>query len=147
LGGDRGRNERCFGERSQLDEEDAAVEAIQLRVRGVQSKVRLPHPACAGDRQQARAGAEKRRDLPLLVLAAKQGKQRRQVALSRSRLVIPNGRSGGQPGACCRLLQARVLAEDRLLELPQGGARLDSELVEEHTTCFLVGGERVGPSA
>jgi hypothetical protein len=40
-----------------------------------------------------------------------------------------------------------ILADDRLLELPQGRARLDAKLVDEQAPCLAVDLERLGLSA
>ena len=40
-----------------------------------------------------------------------------------------------------------ILAQDRLLELAQGGARLEAELLDERAARVLVGRERVGLAA
>ena len=89
----------------------------------------LAHAGRTGERHEA-VLVQKRRDLAELVLAADERRRRRgEVAAA------PAGdRDGGD---------RRVMREDRLLESPKLGPRLEPHLVGEHVPRLLEGLQRI----
>ena len=125
--GDRGQQQRRVPDRVQRDEEGSVAELGGEDVCGLDGEPRLPRAAGPGQRQHPRVAAQRVGDLLELALPADERADRHgDVAL-------------GQRPPRERL----VLAQDRLLEVPQLGARLEPELVEERLARLPVGLERV----
>ena len=67
-----------------------------------------------------------------------------ETSQNRTVTVLRRSSTGGMTAGT---IERRILAQDRLLELAQRGARLEAELVHERPARVLVGGERVGLAA
>ena len=118
--------------------EDRRVLAMRL-AGDLRGQTRLAHPVRAGDRhQRARTG---RSALPArpqraqLAVAPDQRRRRRRVELARKlrrrRLDV----------------QRRVLAQDRVVQAPQLGRRLDADLLDQRAPRLPVGLKRLGLAA
>ena len=107
----------------------AVRELVLERTRRLDREPALAHAGRPGERHEA-VLAQKRRDLAELVLAAdERGRRRGKIAAA-----PPDDGDGGD---------RRVVREDRLLEPPKLGPRLEAELVGEHTPRLLERLERI----
>ena len=107
----------------EVDEPDAIREVGLEGTRGLDREPALAHPRRAGERHEA-VLVQKAGDLGELVLAAHERRRRRgQIAAAPA-----DDRSGGDRG---------VVREDRLLQPPELGPRLEPELVGENAPRLL----------
>src|SRR5918999_4471304 len=122
----RRRDELGVLQRRQVDEERPIPKGgLELGGRG-EGEPRLPRPARSGEREQAHVVALKESRTRCQLQPS--SNQRRQRA-GKSRVLAP------------RDLEGWILPQDCALELLQGGTRLDSELLDEHTARRLIGVE------
>ncbi len=125
--GDRRHQEGVIADRVERDEERAVREILGKGVRSLDGQARLSGAARAGERDHTRVSPERRRHLV-------------ELAAAPDHRAHGNGHvAGGERAA----RQALVLAEDRLLQLPQLGAGLQAELVEERLARGAVRLQRV----
>ena len=113
----------------EVDEPDAVRELGLEGARGLDREPALAHAGRPGERHEA-VLVQNARDLAELVLAADERRRRRgQIAAAPA-----DDRNGGDRG---------VVREDRLLEPPKLGPRLEPELVGEHAPRLLKRLERI----
>jgi hypothetical protein len=136
---DRGRDELGIGDRCEVDHNHAVPEVRSQLGHELEGEPRLSGSPRAGERHETRLRrTQETREVPALTLATDErgrivvGRGRR--ALGRAGLDMP-GRAGAEPV---------VLPENRLLQLPQCGSRLDAELLDEEVSRPAVDLERVG---
>ena len=125
--GDGRHQERFVADRVERDEERAVREVLGKGIRSLDGQARLAGAARAGQRDRTRVSFERRSHLVELPAAPHHRAHR-------------NGHVAGGEWAA---RQALVLAEDRLLQLPQLGAGLQAELVEERLARGAVRLQRV----
>ena len=131
LARDRGRDQLRAREMREVGEVDAVGEPVGEVVAGLEREPRLADAPGPGQRHQARAAAQQRRQLRQVGLATHERRRRSREVPARAQL-----------GRLDR--ERRVLLQDRALQLVQRGAGLEPELLAQRLPRLPEHLERVG---